>query len=791
MNRPHIQNRQSWPRSLALLLLPTALCLLPTGASADAPSVSYIFPAGGQRGTSVAFHVGGHFLHDVCPLEMIGPGVQATPLIYRAPHTAWFEGPVVPKPYSSDREDYPKDQAGAVSIAPDAELGVRRFRVWTSQGVIPTMKFVIGEFPEVIEREIDGQPVPTAVELPVTINGRIFPREDVDIWTFAARAGKGYTCEVMAARIGSPLDSRLEIIAPDGRPIAENVDGHGTDSLLQFTAPVDGEYQVKIHDINFGGLQHYVYRLTINDGPSINEVYPLGGRRGETIAVQLDGVNLDASTAKLTLPTNPDETFAHRFRFDGQYANPIQLELSDLPEYVKGQNEPKENPPSIPAVFNGRIQTPAEADRWTFFAKKGEELLFDIRAARLGTRLDSVLAIEDAAGKVLAENDNLSAEQTDSQLRFTFPADGQYTAVVRERTPRRGGAGFAYRLYVTPPPAASPDFALQLSDDGLTLYRGSEVKYKVTATRIGGCDGAIELNFGGLPAGVTVADATIAANKSETQLTFKADETAKIKTHRLLVTGTCKIDDKEIQRQASTTEAPTLDHLFLAVSMPTPFKVIGAFETNYVARGATYFRHYTLDRGGFDGPLTICLADRQIRHLQGVTGPEIVVPPGKTEFDYNIKLPSWMQPARTARIVVMAVGVVTDADGTQHKVSYSSDTADDQIIMMVTTGELSVDTFPKSILAVPGKNVPLNIKIGRGQSISGPVTLRLVVPEHMHGIAADEVTVPPDADEIAMTLRFAENELGPLNMPLRVRATTLVDGQPYTAEDEFEILMNR
>ena len=44
----------------------------------------------------------------------------------------------------------------------------------TSQGTTPLKKFVIGEFPEVIENEIDGEPIAAAVSLPVTINGRIF-----------------------------------------------------------------------------------------------------------------------------------------------------------------------------------------------------------------------------------------------------------------------------------------------------------------------------------------------------------------------------------------------------------------------------------------------------------------------------------------------------------------------------------------------------------------------------------------------------------------------------------------
>ena len=82
------------------------------------------------------------------------------------------------------------------------------------------MKFMTGDLPEVVEQEIDGEPVPVEVKLPVTINGRIFPSEDVDVWTFKACKGQTICCEVYAARLGSPLDSRLEVRDPGGQPIA-------------------------------------------------------------------------------------------------------------------------------------------------------------------------------------------------------------------------------------------------------------------------------------------------------------------------------------------------------------------------------------------------------------------------------------------------------------------------------------------------------------------------------------------------------------------------------------------
>ncbi|MCE9524445.1 MAG: hypothetical protein K8R36_00155 [Planctomycetales bacterium] len=57
-------------RLVGLLLL----LAIPAAALAEPPSASYIFPAGGSRGTKVSFRVGGMFLYDKAPLEMLGLG---------------------------------------------------------------------------------------------------------------------------------------------------------------------------------------------------------------------------------------------------------------------------------------------------------------------------------------------------------------------------------------------------------------------------------------------------------------------------------------------------------------------------------------------------------------------------------------------------------------------------------------------------------------------------------------------------------------------------------------------
>src|SRR5437764_11132631 len=136
-----------------------SLCVFVVSAAANPPVASYVFPAGGQRGTTVQVRVGGLFLHDRCGFDLAGRGLTASPELTRTPRI-WFEGPLLPLPESQQQEDYPADMAGTVTVARDAPVGARRGRLVTSQGAAGGLVFVVGELPEVVEREADGDPIP-------------------------------------------------------------------------------------------------------------------------------------------------------------------------------------------------------------------------------------------------------------------------------------------------------------------------------------------------------------------------------------------------------------------------------------------------------------------------------------------------------------------------------------------------------------------------------------------------------------------------------------------------------
>lgn len=763
--------------------------LLVNSALAERPSTSYLFPAGGQRGTKVDVRVGGHYLFEQCPFEMVGPGVTAPAEIKRM-ETIWFEGPVIRLPHSQKNEDYPKDYAAKVEIAADAPLGVRFARAFTSQGACPSLRFVVGDLPEVVEQEIDGHPIPTAVKLPVTVNGRIFPREDVDIWTFDAAAGQSVVCSVEAFRLGSPLVARLEVRSPSGKIVAESVGKLSPDPLLRFPATEAGSYQVRISDVNSAGLQNYVYRLTLTAGPWVESVYPLGGKRGIETKFAAVGQALPEGQISAVFSGAAQEQF-FQFTTPAGLTNRVLIAANDLPEVLEAEpNDSVEKALSVDSqvVANGRIDRPGDIDVWAFTATKGQIIELETFAARFGSPLDSILTVLDAAGKEVAKNDDATAGLPDSLVKFTAPADGKYFAQVSERFASRGGPAFAYRLRIAPP---RPGVALDLVTDVVSVDRGTSQNLDVNIRWLGGFADSLLISVEGLPAGVSVAPVQAKPGTPKISLAFKAEKEAKVDGSRLKVVGRSENPERKLEVVAAYRPLSGelgVEGLLLAVCEPTPFKFTGEYVLEYIPRGGTLSKRWNLDRGGYDGPLEISLADRQGRHLQGVTGGKVVVPAGATEFGYTIYLPPFMEMGRTSRSVIMAVGEVASPDGKKHKVCYTTNNQNEQLIAILNASFVQLQPERTSLAAVPMQTVELPVDVKRDRSVTAPIKLELIVPTHIKDIAADPVEVLPGQSRAVLVLRFGKSP-GPFNMPLLLRGTALQGNSPLVGESPLEVVV--
>ena len=713
--------------------------------SAEPPTAMYLFPAGGQRGTSVKLHAGGLFLNKSCNFEIVGQGVSGPSVVQRTATTT-IEGPVLPLPESQRQEDYPQAMAAEIKIAADARLGNRHVRMWTSQGVTLPLPFVVGDLPELVEQEIEGDPIPVAVATPLTINGRIYPREDVDVWTVKLTKGQVLSCDVVASSIGSPLDARLEIRDSQGRKRAESRDGLRDDPKMHFITPEDGEYQVVITDVRSDGGPAFVYRLALRIG-------------------------------KITESVASNETNTGRVvRESGEQGDPVRANF--LP---------------IPATAVGRISQAGESDTWNFSAKQGENLEFDLRANRSGSPLLGVLTIRDSTGKSLATAE--AGVTGDPVLRFTAPANGVYSIAVQDRFKSRGGANFTYRMHIDRP---RPDFALTASVASLSLERGKQVSLKLAVNRRGGFNGPIHLQIEGLPRGVTVAkDPIVAAGQATVDVSLKADASAPIVSQALRIKATgyqpllpYTAMPVPIIREASFQVGEgNLDHLRLAVAIPTPFKIVGDYQSQLIPRGTVYSRKYRLERNGFTGPIEIALTDKQARHLQGVSASAIVVPADKSEFEFAIQLPPWMETGRTCRVCVMGTATLKEPDGSEHFVTYSSSQQNDQIIAVVEPEKLCVRLDRETLRVQPNSEVVLDLKLSRGEGITGPAAIELVMPAHFKGVSAPRLELPAGANEGKLRFRFGSDVIGPFNAPLLIRAVVKERALPVTAETKLELVM--
>jgi len=103
-------------------------------------------------------------------------------------------------------------------------------------------------------------------------------------------------------------------------------------------------------------------------------------------------------------------------------SNPLKLNVGYLPEISQKAPNNTTNLAQmieLPAAVTGTIKEATETDYYRFKATKGQRLIFDVYGFRIGSPLDSSLALLDALGKELVRNED--ANGLDSLIIWTVP----------------------------------------------------------------------------------------------------------------------------------------------------------------------------------------------------------------------------------------------------------------------------------------------------------------------------------------------------------------------------------
>ena len=122
--------------------------------------------------------------------------------------------------------------------------------------------------------------------------------------------------------------------------------------------------------------------------------------------------------------------------------------VGDLPEVeeIEPNSEPSAaNWINLPTTVSGVIDSVDDQDFFRFNAKAEQRLICDVTASRMGSLLDSFLALFGPDGVEIASND--IGNGLDSLIDYTIPMEGEYTLRIRDLR-YKGGEEFVYRLSV-------------------------------------------------------------------------------------------------------------------------------------------------------------------------------------------------------------------------------------------------------------------------------------------------------------------------------------------------------
>lgn len=578
------------------------------------PQVGYVYPAGGQRGTTVELTVGGQFFSGASRVVVTGGGVEAKIIELVRPvnqgrandlRTRLRELARAEKSPTTQREideitrtlavymSRPLAPALAeslhihVTIAADAVPGPRELRVWTPNGQSNPRRFMVGRLAEFSETPANAVPedVPVRlprprtlltpappseinVTLPCTINGQIMPG-GVNRYRFAATKGTRLVAVVRAREL---LPYLADAVPGWFQPSLTLYDASGReltyadhfrfqpDPAFYYHIDRDGEYLLEIRDTLYRGREDFVYRISVGQLPMVTGVFPLGVRAGSEGKLSLTGWNLPAAEVafdarRLTpgvYPLNlPDADWA---------CEPPGVAVDDLPEIVEA--EPNGSPKhaqtlSMPVIVNGRIGTPGDWDVYRIAGQAGQDVVIEVTARRLGSPLDSLLIVTDASGGQLAVNDDfvdrsagLLTHHADAYLRLRLPTGGTCFVHVGD-TQGRGSNEHAYRLRVSPP---RPDFALRIAPSAITARPGVSVPLTVYAIRRDGFAGEIVLSLAQPAGGVLLSGGRIPAGVDQVRITLEPPPRWTGGPIRLQVQGAARIDGNTVTRPAVPAE---------------------------------------------------------------------------------------------------------------------------------------------------------------------------------------------------------------------------------------------
>ena len=290
-----------------------------------------------------------------------------------------------------------------IHVAANVPAGPAALTFKSAAGASSPVNFIVDRYPAITDTaSIDSARKGRPVTLPTTIAGTLDRAGQADYFRFSAKAGQQVGVQILTAAVGSKLDPVLELADAEGRVLTESLNG-----LLAYICPADGTYAIGVHDKEYRGGSDQFYRLHAGDIPIVTAVRPMGMQRGTEETVTLVGVNLPAKTATVRIPADaswfkivsPKPGTRVPVPLPANVEKPLGHPTVVVGEFWQTIVDRGRAALAVPATADGTIEKPGEEHLIRFPAKKGERLIIEVDARRIGSPLDSVIELLDNQGK--------------------------------------------------------------------------------------------------------------------------------------------------------------------------------------------------------------------------------------------------------------------------------------------------------------------------------------------------------------------------------------------------------
>ncbi len=596
---------------VAALSLGLLFGVLTSSLHAGRPEANALSNSGLQRGTSTEITISGARLGDAHSILFYSPGLTASEIT------------------KVDDNVIKAKIAAEESVTPD----LHPFRVITNTGISNMRLLNVSPMATVAEVEPNNDfAAPQVIPYNSTIEG-VAQSEDVDYYQVELKEGQVLQVELEGLRhaymndffdpyIAIYDEKRFEITASDDSVFLQQ------DCLASIVAPRDGKYTIEVRESSFGGNDRARYRLHVGGFPRPVAMVPSGGRPGEKLEVTcIDNLG-NRWQETFQLPDTPTELFKVWSQKDGLIApSPNYLRVVDATNALEAEPNGDHNKiataHTLPAAFNGILESEKDRDFWVFEGKKDQQLEIRVHARYPHrSQVDPVVQVWKIGGGALAGNDDSGGP--DSYLQFKVPEDGKYALCVYDHLGRFGDA-FAYRaeiLFQNPSLEATITEQERWVSQTIPVPKGGQMAIVVNVARkfVGG-ETLIEAVD--LPPGLTHLETRVENDLGKVHMLFEATPDAANAGKLVQLQGTIAMSEEkklfgklkqrtQLVRGQNNVDVwgVTDDQLALAIVDAAPFELeVIEPQVPLVRNGSLPLRINIKRSEGFNQPVSLRILD--------------------------------------------------------------------------------------------------------------------------------------------------------------------------------------